>query len=314
MQLPTQERLPHGEEEGMQEKDVRLLMEIGPERESLAGMMRGVELQRTKTVKAGKILWCSSYPIWDTATRRTAEARLAAAKERKGTSEAQKRLNARKAEERLVQLINANFGPGDIFVTCTYASSRQPEDLTRANRNVRNYIARLRRLCERRGSPAPAYVYVTEIAQKKRGTEYHHHMILKADVTREEAEALWERGKHGHANTRIVKPMAEGLIGLAKYMAKQVCSTASADEYISRHRWCASKGLRVPAETEADKKISRRRVERIAEAMERDTTEARAHLERCYPGYEVLEMSVRTSKWVNGAYVRAVMTRREKDR
>ena len=218
---------------------------------------------------------------------------------------------ARKAEERLVQLVNANFGPGDLFVTCTYARDRQPEDLTRAGRNMRNYMARIRRLCERRGSPAPRYIYVTEVKEKKRGVEYHHHLILQADVTRDEAEALWEKAGHGHANTKSVKRMKEGLIGLGKYMAKQVCSTASADGFVSRHRWCASKGLRLPQATEADRKISRRRVERIAEEMERDPVVARAHLERCYPGYEVLEMAVRTSKWVTGAYVRAVMVRRE---
>ena len=295
----------------MTERDVRLLMEISPERESLAGMMRGVEVQRTKTVKAGKVLWCDSFPIWDTTTRKDAEAKLAARMDRSGTTEAQKRLNARNAEQRLVQLINTNFDAGDVFVTCTYARGQQPADLARAGKNMRNYIARIRRLCEKRGSPAPTYVYVTEVKEKRSGIEYHHHMILRAGITRDEAEELWERGKNGHANTKIVKRMQEGLIGLARYMGKQVCSAASADGYISRHRWCASKGLKVPGATEADRKISRRRVEKIAEAMEQEPTVARAYLERCYPGYEVVEMSVRTSKWVTGAYVRAVMVRRE---
>lgn len=290
---------------------MRLLMEISPERESLVGLMRGVELQRTKTVKAGKLLWCDSFPIWDTSTRKDAEAKLAERAERKGTSEAQKRLNDRKAKERLVQLVNANFGPGDIIVTCTYARGKQPDSLTRSQRNMRNFIARLRRMCEKRGSPAPAYVYVTEVKEKKAGTEYHHHMVLKADVTREEAEALWEQAGHGHANTKTVKRLHEGLIGIAKYMANQIRESVSADGFVSRHRWCASKGLRLPQAKEADRKISRRRVERIAEEMERDPVVARAHMERCYPGYEVLEMAVRTSKWVTGAYVRAVMVRRE---
>lgn len=295
----------------MRGKDIRLLMEISPERGDPVSLMKGVEVQRTKTVKAGKLLWCNSYPIWDTGVRRRAEQQLEAEKPKKGTSDAQKRLNARKAEEKLLQLINANFDAGDIFVTCTYAIGRQPEELTRANRNMRNYLARIRRVCERRGSPAPAYVYVTEIKEKKRGTEYHHHMILKAALTRDEAEAIWEKAGFGHANTKSIKRLKEGLMGLGRYMAKQVCSAASAEEYVSRHRWCASKGLKVPQPTEADKKISRRRVEKIAEAMEREPYVARAHLEKCYPGYEVIEMSVRTSAWVTGAYVRAVMCRRE---
>ena len=295
----------------MREKDIRLLMEVSPDRELLPGMMRGVEVQRTKTVKAGDLLWCRSYPIWDTSTNRIAEATLKKAREKKGTTDAQRSLNARKAQDKLVQLINANFGAGDIFVTCTYGSDRQPQDLTEANRNMRNYLARLRRYCERKGSPAPAYVYVTETMHKKRGTEYHHHMIIKADITREEAEAIWEKAGFGHANTKAIKRMREGLIGLAKYMGKQVCSAASADGYATRHKWCASKGLVIPQPTEADKKISRRRVEQIAQDMERNPMEARAHLEKCYPGYEVLELTVKTSKWVTGAYVEAVMTKKE---
>ena len=295
----------------MQEKDIRLLMEIGPERESLAHLMRGVELQRTKTTKAGNLLWCKSYPIWSTEAAKDAQVKLDAKRDARGTSDAQRRLNARKAEERLLQIINENFTAGDIFLTLTYGTDKQPEDLTRANRNVRNFLARLRRTCERRNSPAPAYVYVTETLHKRNGTEYHHHMVLRADVTREEAEAIWEKAGHGHCNTRSIKRMREGLIGLGKYMAKQVCSASSADEYSTRHRWCASKGLTVPEATEADRKISRRKVERIAEAMERDTCAAREILERCYPGYEVLEIQVKTSRWVTGAYITAVMARKE---
>lgn len=295
----------------MREQDVRLLMEISPKRESLVGMMRGVEVQRTKTVKAGNLLWCRSYPVWDTRTERDATLHLEASREYRGTSDAQKRLNARKAEERMLQLVNANFDAGDVFITCTYAREKQPVSLTEANRNMRNFIARLRRLCARRNSPAPGYIYVTETQERKWGTEYHHHMLLKADVTREEAEGIWEKAGFGHANTRVIKRMREGLMGLGKYMAKQVCSGASADEYVNRHRWCASKGLKVPEPTEADKKISRRKVERIAEDMEQNPQEARESLERCYPGYEVLDMDVRTSKWITGAYVYAVMCRKE---
>lgn len=295
----------------VREKDVRLLMEISPERECLVHLMRGVELQRTKTIKAGKLLWCKSYPVWDTVAKKTAEGILQTKRDNKGTREAQKSLNARNAADKLVQLVNNNFHPGDIIITCTYASDRQPADLTAANRNMRNFVARLRRYCERKASPAPSYIYVTEILDKKRGTEYHHHMILKADITRDEAEMLWERGGHGHANTKIAKKLPDGLIRIARYMAKQVCSAASSDAYAARHRWCASKGLKVAGATEADRKISRGRVARIAEEMREDPVVARAHLQRCYPGYEVLEIDVRTSCWVSGAYVSAVLVRRE---
>lgn len=294
----------------MRESDIRLLMEISPDREIRPGWQRGVEIQRTRTIKAGKLLYCSSYPIWDTATRREAEAQLAKARERKGTSEAQKKLNARKAEEKLVQIINANFGAGDLLPTLTYSPRKRPKDLKEAQKDVKNFIARLRRLCAKRGVPDPKYVYVTETLEKTRGKDYHHHMVLAVQLDRDEVEALW-RQKHGHGNIRIGWDEREGLTGYARYIAKQVCASGNAEEFRSRHRWAASKGLKIPQPTEADKKISRRRVEKIAQEIKRDPDLAKLHMEVCYPGYEVLEMQVRTSEWVTGAYVYAVMCRRE---
>lgn len=321
----------------MKEKDIRLLMEISPDREIRPGWQRGVEIQRTRTIKAGNLLYCSSYPIWDTSTRRDAQERLTRAREKKGTTDAQRRLNARKAEEKLVQIINANFGAGDHLVTCTYAAGREPPDLPAAQKNMRNYMARVKRLCKRKGLPDPAYVYVTEITNSNRwGVRYHHHMVMRCGLTREEVENLWTK-THGICNTKQAQRLKEGLTGWAKYIAKQVCSesfrgggsrpphkgsisegagkaqamTEGVDLFATRHRWAASKGLIIPQPTEADKKISRRRVEKIAQDIQRDPDLARLHLEACYPGYEVLEMNVKTSEWITGAYVRAVMCRRE---
>ncbi|MGN1369546.1 MAG: hypothetical protein ACI4WX_11820 [Aristaeellaceae bacterium] len=296
----------------MREADIRLLMEISPDNQLLPGWQRGVERQRTRTIKAGPLLYCASYPIWDTSARRDAEARLAGAREKKGTTEAQRKLNARRAEDRLVQIINANFGAGDHLVTCTYASGKEPDSMEEAQKHMRNYIARVKRLCRRRGVADPAYVYVTEVTTSNRwGTRYHHHMVLRAELPRADVEELWTR-HHGICNTRCAKRMREGLTGWAKYIAKQVCAGSRADEYDRRHRWAASKGLKVPVPTEADKKISRRRVEKIAQEIQRDRDVACMHLAACYPGYEVLEMQVKTSEWVGGAYIYAVLAEKDK--
>ena len=295
----------------MQEKDIRLLMEISPDREIRPGWQRGVELQRARTIKAGSLLYCSSYPIWDTAARKDAQAALDKAKAQRGTTDAQKELNARKAEEKLVQIINANFGAGDHLVTCTYAQGKEPQDLPTAQKHMRNYLSRVKRACKRKSLPEPAHVYVTEITQSNRwGTRYHHHMVMRCGLSRAEVETLWTKA-HGICNTRAAQKLKEGLTGWAKYITKQVCAGKNADLFATRHRWAASKGLKVPQPTEADKKISRRRVERIAQDIQRDPDLAKLHMEACYPGYEVLEMRVKTSEWVGGAYVYAVMCRKE---
>lgn len=296
----------------MKEDDIRLLMEISPDREHLLpGWQRGVEVQRAKTVKAGDLLYCRSYPIWDHAARKEAESAMDKARQRKGTSAAQKRLDARKAEDKLIQIINANFGVGDHLVTCTYARGKEPRDLAEAKRHMSNYMARVKRAYRKAGLPEPRYVYVTEVTTSNRwGVRYHHHMVLQGGLPRATVEELWTK-KHGICNTKSAQRQKEGLTGWAKYIAKQVCGEAKADLFATRHRWSASKGLTVPQPTTADKKISRRRVERIAQAMERDPDVAKLHLEACYPGYEVLEMTVRTSEWVRGAYIYATLCRKE---
>lgn len=295
----------------MKEKDIRLLMEVSKDNSLQPGWMRGVEVQRTQSVKAGKLMYVKSYPIWDTTTRRDAEAHLAKAKERKGTTAAQKRLNARHASERLEQLINANFGAGDLLLSLTYRRKDAPQTVEESQKHVRNFLARLRRLCRKQGAPDPQYVYVTETKTSKwEGTTYHHHMALKVALPRDEVEALW-RKKHGYGDIKIAWDKENNLCQWAKYMAKEVCAGVHTEEYAQKHRWAASKGLKVPPVRESDKKISRRRVEAIAKEMQRDPDVAKMHMEACYPGYEVLEMTIRTSEWVGGAYVQAVMTRRE---
>lgn len=297
----------------MREQDIRLLMEISPEREIGRGWQNGVQLQRTRSTRAGDLLYCSSYPIWSTAARRDARDMLDKSRDKQGTRDAQRKLNARNAQIRLEQLINANFGQGDLLVTCTYPTDGHPEDERDVIRDMRNYVARLRRMCERRGCPAPRYIYTTESTESRRwGKRYHAHMILHAEgITRDEAEEAWARSTRGICNIKSAARLPEGLTGWARYISKQTCAAGFGDAADRRHRWCASKGLKAPQSTIADKKISLRRVERIAQEIERDPVIAKAHMEACYPGYELLEMQVRTSEWVGGAYIYAVMTRKE---
>lgn len=296
----------------MREQDIRLLMEVSQDRvHLLPGWQRGVEVQRTKTIKAGRMLFCRSYPIWDTTARKEADQALDKARQRKGTSAAQKKLDAQKAEDKLVQIINANFDAGDHLVTCTYAQDCRPTDLSAAKRDMCNYVARIKRAYRKAGLPEPRYVYVTEMTNSNRwGVRYHHHMVLSGGLSRAEVESLWTK-KHGICNTKSAQRQKEGLTGWAKYIAKQVCGEAKADLYETKHRWSASKGLKVPQPTSADKKISRRRVEKIAQDIKHDPELAKRHMEACYAGYEVLELQCKTSEWVRGAYVYATLCKKE---
>lgn len=260
------------------------------------------------------MLYVSAYPLWDTRTAQRARQAVETIKREPRSSEAQRKLNARNAQRRLEQLINANFGAGDILITCTYKPGHQPDSDKRAHQDMANMIARLRRLYKRQGVESPRYVYVTETTESvKNGKRYHHHMIAEAGITRDAVENAWSKVHGGICNARRAQQLPEGLTGFAKYITKQV-NGDDRQKVATRRKWCASKNLVQPIVTTADKKISCKRAERIALECEREPERARAALEKVYPGYRVLELEVRTSTYVGGAYIYALLTRAERRR
>lgn len=300
----------------MREQDIQILMDTAPEGALDAGWQSGVLRQRAKTIKAGRHLYLDSYPIWDTQGERIA--RDKAQEIRRKNRDAVDKANRRRAQRRLEILLNANFGAGDILATCTYSPDQEPQDAKAAARDMTNMIARLRRIYERLGKVLK-YVYVTESQHKRRGERYHHHLILSAGPTREQVEDCWQARRKGQVagrgicNTRRAQSLPEGLTGWAKYITKSAAGYGKGQEIATRRKWCASKNLIQPAPRTADKKISRRRVEQIAADMSADQAAARAALEKLHPGYTLLECRVRTSQWVTGAYISAIMVRQEDD-
>lgn len=293
----------------MREQDVRLLMDAEPEGHIAPGWQAGVIRQRARTIRAGRHLYLDAYPIWDTARTRQAEDAAKRIKER--NPEVKRRCNARRAQRYLGVLLNANFGPGDTLATFTYPDCGQPASVQAAQRDAVNLIGRLKRLYRRQGIQQLRYVYVIEMTQSvKRGTRYHIHMVLSGGVSREAVEDAWSRVHRGICNTRRAQQLREGLTGWACYITKTV--QGRSDQVIAtRRKWCASKNLIRPRASIADKRVSRRRVEQIAAEMAADRPVTRAILERLYPGYEMVECEVRVSEWVTGAYISAMMVRRE---
>lgn len=256
-------------------------------------LRQGVSLYRTSTVTAGQTREIDVYPIWD--NRKTAAvARTERAKHR----EAQRKVDRRNAQKKLRRLINNNFSAGDILITNTYTPGTDPADEQAAQRQMQNYIRRLKRLRARRGLPEMRYIYVTEVTHSEaRGTRYHHHMIMSGGITREEAESLW---KLGYSNSRTARPDRDWLGGFAHYMTK---AKETQDKALKRG-WCCSKNLRQPAYTHADHKISIRKAQRIARQME---DEGRKILEKQNPGYTLTEIVVKHSQYAPGVYIYARM-------
>ena len=296
-------------------RDCEVLFNTTPKDEMQAGWLSGVLRQRAKTIKAGEMLYVDSYPIWDTATTIAAKKHLAELK-RKGTTEAQRNLNIRNAEKKLVRKVNANFGKDDLLCTFTYHPDSQPKDEAEASKNIRNFNRRVRRLCMQMHLPAPKYIYVTEITHSsKYGTRFHHHLIISGKgLIREDVEELWIKAHNGYCNTRRYQAQETCLTGFAKYMLKGLkANKDNGQQLVCKRSWNCSKNLIEPKVTIADKKISLRRVNQIARNIENLDT-AKEIFEKLYPKYHFVTIEVHTSSFVAGAYIYVTMRKRSNQR
>ena len=291
------------------------------------GWASGVLLQRTKTTKAGPMLYVDCYPIWDTKTYRAAKTEAEQERHRK----AQAKLNKRNAEAKLTRLLDENFHRHDLCVTLKYHDGKNPEDEKQALRDVQNYIRRIKTLRNKRGLPPIRYVYVIEETNGARGRRFHAHVVMSGDgITMDEAERKWTDHVAGHTNMGKVMPGTDerkpNLASLAHYLLDDTKAerTMARDGKNQQRRamkrmWNCSKNLRDPDEyaTTADKKISVRKVQKIAETMN-DAEQAEAIFARLYPDYTLVlkddgkpEIEAKRSKWTTGVYVRALLRRKE---
>lgn len=245
---------------------------------------------RTKTTKAGPRLEAEIYPLFgreDAGRARAAKANV--------TPAAMKRLNNERAKRYLVQLCDANFTERDQHVTLTYTG--QPPEYEQAQRDVRNFLAKIKRRREKLGMEPLKYIYTIEDDEDGRKHRIHVHMLLSGGIERETIERIWAKG---YANVDRLQPTENGLEALARYLTKQ---------QRNRRKWAASKNLKKPKVRISDSKVSNARVRRIAHDYQNDAKEI---MEKVYPGYVFVSATVHYSDVIDGVYIRCVM--RELDR
>lgn len=298
-------------------------------------LMKGVGNQRVKTVRAGELLYIASFPVWNT------RAQAEQAKNAPRNAEAVRWVNVRNRRTRFEQIVHANFGRDDYYFTATYTESpkgnrrldedyyrHEPKDEIEAQSNVRKFIRALRALVRRKGGEVKKlkYLYVTEETYTRHPdpaydrARYHHHMLITREVgngvilTRDEIEQLWQDMPFASGRVRCDRLQPDtnnGLSAVAQYLVKQEKGETLVTEKGARknqHRYAGSKNLKKPKPTVADHKISKRRVQHLA-------TDVRANakdiFESLYPGYRLCEEpTVRTSDYVEGAYIYAKMIRK----
>ena len=258
------------------------------ERKRLTNIRVGAMGYRTRTTVAGPRLEAEVYPIFG----RDTSATLRRAKKTNVTPEKVQRLNRERAVRHLVQLADANFGEQDIHLTLTYRNAPTYE---RARKDMRNFCLRLKRAREKAGLPELKYIYTIEGDDDGKKERIHIHMLTNGDMDRAEVERIWEKG---WANADRLQQDENGLEAIARYLVKQ---------QKNRRKWCASRNLKQPKSRTSDSRCSRGQVKRIAFDMR---NEAKAQMEKIYPGYQFVSCQVRYSDIVDGAYIRCVMRKR----
>ena len=239
---------------------------------------------REKRYACGEYLDVYIYPVFSQISKTGRRGK------RRASSEAQKKLNQRHREEKLVRLLHANFTPDDLEIHLTYET--QPESPEEAARLVRNFIRRVQRARKKQGLPPLKYIVVTERGSKN--GRYHHHVTLSGGMDRDELESLWGLG---YANSRRLQFTESGLAGLGHYIVK---------DPVGKKAWNASKNLIDPEPKTRDGRISGRQ----ADELTKDTTN-NAEFEKLYPGYFLSEAGAWHNDINGGRYIVARFYRRD---
>ena len=170
---------------------------------------------RRRTTVSGPRLDAEVFPVFGRHQRgelRRAKSRI--------TRDAQQRANDERSRIHLIQLVEANFTEKDVALGLDYAGAApEPE---RVDKDIRNFIARVKRARRRAGLPELKYVYAIggdEMpAAGYSGKRPHVHMIMNGGIDRDELEKMWGRGR---ANCDRLQPRDEGLGGIAVYFTRQ---------------------------------------------------------------------------------------------
>lgn len=250
---------------------------------------------RTKTIKAGNVLECEIYPVWNTRNS------LSRAKKAKESRETQKRLNLKNAQKNVMRLINTNFCDSDIWGTFTYETKKLPATVELAQKEMSKFIRRLKYYAERHNFPPLKYVYTTEFEddEEKGKKRVHHHIVINFP-DRDIAEKLWRNG--ARTQTRRLQADKSGYNGLSVYIMKDPKGTK---------RYVTSKNLKKPQITISDSKFSRKRIKNVA--INGEIT-ARNVFENEYRGYEYITSSATVSNYVTGTYLYVKMYKKSQNR
>ena len=250
---------------------------------------------RRRTTESGPRIDAEIFPVFGVGQKKA----LRRARSQQ-TSKAQQIANNERSRIKLIQLVEANFTEDDLAIGLDYAG--QEPTTEKVDRDLKTFFEKVRR--RRRKYGLPELKYICAIGGDEMpsagysGTRPHAHVIMNGGIDRDELEKMWG---HGHANTHRLQPRDEGLGGISVYFTKQM-QDRPPKKGVRKYR--TSKNLIHPVPKGRDVKIANSRVRRIAYDFD---NQAKAVMEKLYPGYVLQKCSVRYSDIVPGVYIRCVM-------
>lgn len=201
---------------------------------------------REKRIYSGDMLEVEIYEI---SNKERAKSRRRKIRE---SSLAQKNLNEKNRKKHLARLLNTNFTDNDIHLTLTYTQANLPDTKEKAERDIRNFLRRIRRYRKKQQLTELKYIAVIEWkGADGRANRAHHHIVMNGDMPRDEVEKIW---KAGRCNSSRLQADHEGFAGLARYLTK---------ERKSGKRWMQSRNLQQPRVAINDWKYSRAKFYRM---------------------------------------------------
>ncbi len=276
--------------------DITSLYDIdNPEEETgieLAETVRSkaIENYRVKLTKPGPMLEIEAYPVLKH------KKEMQRAKKAKKTSAAQARVNQRNAAMKLNRLIQHNFPEYESYVIgLDYEISPTPEQ---AAKDREAFIRGLRRLYKKNGVTLK-WLAVTPWTTKTGAPakRLHHHIVITGGVDENAIRALWMRRGNGRIHLDPLQPDANGVTGLAKYLANHLHGAK---------RWTGSRNLVMPPSIYPKRHMSKAHAYTLA----MDYEAARTIFERQHKDYTFVSMEVRFSDYVDGAYIYARMRKK----
>lgn len=233
----------------------------------------------------------------------------------KESSPRQKSLNEKRSKRLFVQLANTNFGINDYHISATYNNDHLPVTLEEAEKNVHNYLNRLKRRMKKTTGKDLKYMLVTEYTpeegeggqiiaegekqgeqdkeqppdKKTKAVRIHHHIIINGDIDRDEAELLWCKGRINW-NKTLDADYLKSLDSLGFVNCDRLQPNENGVEglvnYINKRKkgckkWSCSQNLKRPKVVKNDHKYSFRKMRELAK-----TPEDKTYWRKVYKGYE----------------------------